>query len=327
MKHYLHKFADQEAYNTAKAGANFYKPAVSLIEGDMSLRYDPLSIIPEGFVDFSLPSGTLWSTKNIGATNGNTAESWYGGYYAWGELQTKEIYNWSTYKYANGNERLIKYCPINETNFWGGEGLPDNKIVLDVEDDIATHINSSWKMPTKEDFEELITYTSKSFETNYNGIVGLNGILFVKINVIKNAYKNISLYSEMFEGELTNEIWNIISKYSLEEINELTGGQDIRTMIFKDAEYTIPAIYGTDYEFAEKQNDPSISIFIPTAGILENDESMEDVDRTNEAHYFTSDVYEEYPSHVFALYFDNIDNLQVSTTARHLGLVIRPIIP
>lgn len=64
-----------------------------------------------GFVDFGLPSGTLWSTKNIGATNGDTAESWYGNYYAWGETETKSDYSWYTYKYANGAAyALTKYC-------------------------------------------------------------------------------------------------------------------------------------------------------------------------------------------------------------------------
>ena len=101
MKHYLHKFQDQTAYNTAKAGANFYNPAVSLIENDMSIVYDPLPAPPE-MVDLGLPSGTLWATCNIGAY----CPEDYGDYFAWGEtlgyLDGKSVFNWITYKWCNG---------------------------------------------------------------------------------------------------------------------------------------------------------------------------------------------------------------------------------
>ncbi len=51
------------------------------------------------YVDLGLPSGTLWATCNIGA---NSPEE-YGDYFAWGETKPKEIYGWSTYKYAISN--------------------------------------------------------------------------------------------------------------------------------------------------------------------------------------------------------------------------------
>ena len=128
-----------------------------------------------------MPSGTLWSIKNIGATNGNTAESWYGNYYAWGEIETKEIYDWDNYKYANGNyDKLTKYC--NNSNY-GNNGFTDDLTQLVPEDDVATVINSAWRMPTKEDFEELIAGTTSSWVTNHNGISGLNGCIFTsKVN-------------------------------------------------------------------------------------------------------------------------------------------------
>ena len=123
------------------------------------------------FVDLGLPSGTLWSIKNIGATNGNTAESWYGNYYAWGEIETKEIYDWDNYKYANGNyDKLTKYC--NNSNY-GNNGFTDDLTQLVPEDDVATQTNSAWRMPTKEDFEELIAGTTNSWVTDYKGISGL----------------------------------------------------------------------------------------------------------------------------------------------------------
>ena len=137
--------------------------------------------VPKGFVDFGLPSGTLWSTKNIGATNGDTAESWYGNYYAWGELEPKEQYIWPNYKYANGGyNKLTKYC--NDSGF-GNDGFTDKLTQLVPEDDVATVTNSAWRMPTKEDFEELIAGTTNSWVTDYKGISGLNGRVFTsKVN-------------------------------------------------------------------------------------------------------------------------------------------------
>ena len=135
--------------------------------------------VPEGFVDLGLPSGTFWSTKNIGATNGDTAESWYGNYYAWGEIETKANYSWDTYKYANGaNNKLTKYC--NDSNY-GNNGFTDELTQLVSEDDVATQTNSAWRMPTKTELDELKALSNK-WVTNYKGISGLNGRVFTGIN-------------------------------------------------------------------------------------------------------------------------------------------------
>ncbi len=41
------------------------------------------------YVDLGLPSGTLWATTNVGATNPED----YGDYFAWGETTPKEVYD------------------------------------------------------------------------------------------------------------------------------------------------------------------------------------------------------------------------------------------
>ena len=61
------------------------------------------------YVDLGLPSGLLWSTCNVGA---DTPEE-YGDYFAWGETQPKDIYDWPSYRYFNGSDdalMLTKYC-------------------------------------------------------------------------------------------------------------------------------------------------------------------------------------------------------------------------
>ena len=116
---------------------------------------------PNDYIDLGLPSGTLWATCNVGA---NCREE-YGDYFAWGETEPKEIYSWETYKWCNGtSSTLTKYC-TNSTY-----GMVDNKTELDPEDD-AAYMNwgPMWRMPTKEQQQELYSQCSWIQARSYNG--------------------------------------------------------------------------------------------------------------------------------------------------------------
>lgn len=119
------------------------------------------------WVDLGLPSGLLWATCNLGAT---TPEG-YGDYYAWGETTTKEVYNWSTYKYctadADGDlQTLTKY------NTSSTYGTPDNLTTLEAMDDVATQkLGSGARMPTAAEWRELIANTTAEW-TQVNGVAG-----------------------------------------------------------------------------------------------------------------------------------------------------------
>ena len=141
----------------------------------------------EDFVDLGLPSRTLWCKYNVGATCASTAKSWYGDYFMWGDTEpaTDKKCNWENYKYANGAyNKLTKYCPVYKINYWGGKGKPDNKLVLDEEDDMArANMGDDWKMPTREQLQELIKNTTSKSVKKYNNIRGLNGLVLTsKIN-------------------------------------------------------------------------------------------------------------------------------------------------
>ena len=69
------------------------------------------------YVDLGLPSGTKWATCNVGATKPEE----YGNYYAWGETEPKDYYDWSTYKYGSDYDELTKYCTSSDY------GTVDNK--------------------------------------------------------------------------------------------------------------------------------------------------------------------------------------------------------
>lgn len=125
------------------------------------------------YVDLGLPSGTLWATCNVGANNPED----YGDYFAWGETQPKDIYDWSTYQHCNGTEQtLTKYC--NNENY-GYNGFTDDLTTLLPEDDAATaNWGSDWHMPTKLEWKELLDNTTNIWTTQN----GVNGRLFTASN-------------------------------------------------------------------------------------------------------------------------------------------------
>ena len=107
-----------------------------------------------GAIDLGL--SVLWSDTYLGAAT--PFES--GDYYAWGELKTKEVYDWSNYKFARPSDAdpnkylLTKYC-IHES-YWGGVGPMDNKKHLDAEDDVVkAKLGGKWRMPTIDEVKEL----------------------------------------------------------------------------------------------------------------------------------------------------------------------------
>lgn len=87
-------------------------------------------------IDLGLPSGTLWACCNVGA---QIPEN-YGGYYAWGETWTKDIYNWTSYQYGS--------------NFDSVKDL--GKDIAETDYDVAhKKWGAPWRMPTGEQFAEL----------------------------------------------------------------------------------------------------------------------------------------------------------------------------
>ncbi len=131
------------------------------------------------YVDLGLPSGLRWATCNVGATKPEE----YGNYYAWGEVEPKEVYDWSTYKFMDSN--INAWNGVNKYTFadgqtegvWydnSGNFIGDNKTTLDPEDDAAAvNMGGSWRMPIAEELQELIDECTWTW-TTLNGINGYN---------------------------------------------------------------------------------------------------------------------------------------------------------
>ena len=135
------------------------------------------------FVDLGLPSGTLWSTKNVGASN----PSVFGLYFQWGDVQgytqdqigygkKKFSSDWSDYKwYLSGddfdNDNFTKYKTEGAT--------------LELGDDAAhIHMGGSWHMPSSEQIQELINETTSKWIKLDN----VNGKLFTSKNNGKSIF-------------------------------------------------------------------------------------------------------------------------------------------
>ena len=125
------------------------------------------------FVNLGLSSGTLWATCNVGADNPED----YGDYFAWGETTPKATYNWSTYKYCNGDYNLLtKYCSQSDFGF---NGFTDDLKTLQPSDDAATtNWGEGWSTPTYNQWVELLRKCSHTWTTRN----GVNGCLFTARN-------------------------------------------------------------------------------------------------------------------------------------------------
>ena len=116
------------------------------------------------YVDLDLPSGTLWATKNVGASS----PSDYGWYFQWGDpigYAKKQIGNGSKkkafsayindYKFGiNGNSSIFsKYTTEGET--------------LKLEDDGANfNMGGDWHIPSPTQIKELLDNTTKVWKTS-----------------------------------------------------------------------------------------------------------------------------------------------------------------
>lgn len=129
------------------------------------------------FVDLGLPSGTLWSTKNMGAETSDEI----GDYFAWGETEPKDVFTWANYTLCEGTSSTLK-----RYNSMANYGQVDNWTQLTLDDDAAyQQWGGLWRMPTKEQAQELKNTCKWELDSSRHGYVltGPNGnTLFVPIS-------------------------------------------------------------------------------------------------------------------------------------------------
>lgn len=122
------------------------------------------SVTVSSKVDLGL--SVQWASCNLGAVC-----PWeYGDYYAWGEIDSKDQYSWSNYKWCNGSvTALTKYCIDSK---YGDNGFTDNKTILSPDDDVAAvNFGEKWRIPTSAEWQELMDNCTMSW-TTLNGVFG-----------------------------------------------------------------------------------------------------------------------------------------------------------
>lgn len=105
------------------------------------------------YVDLGLPSGILWATMNVGASSPED----YGDYFAWGEIEPKEVYSLDTYD------------PLGD-----GTGTYDElgDDISGTDHDVARmKWGGQWVMPTYDEIVELLGNTTSEW-TTLNGVNG-----------------------------------------------------------------------------------------------------------------------------------------------------------
>ena len=138
----------------------FYGPAKDL----KTKNFDDVA------VDLGLPSGALWASYNVGAEKPEE----YGNYYAWGEIEPKSNYSWSTYKLQNSTKYSTDTLSSNYSSLK----------YIELADDAANYNwGGKWKMPSSEERAELRKYCSFYIDT-INGVSGTTATSMINGNSI-----------------------------------------------------------------------------------------------------------------------------------------------
>lgn len=115
----------------------------------------PVSAPPssDGFEWVDLGLSVMWASCNLGSSS----PSDYGGFAAWGEVESKDEYTWKNYRYrlSGDSDETIKFSKYNTKSQFG---TIDRKTRLDPSDDAANVIvGKRWRLPTEAEWEELLT--------------------------------------------------------------------------------------------------------------------------------------------------------------------------
>ena len=171
--YFLKNFNNHSEYEAFVSGGTMELPNISRCITQTELHYNPREVDPyngHAYVDFNLPSGTMWAKKNVGATN----EYDNGLFFAWGETvgytpdqvtgSSTPHKDFSMYDYQFFTDIDIEQqkLTITKYNTNSNFGPVDGLTKLETIDDAArTNMGGSWRMPTVEEVNELLDNTYK----------------------------------------------------------------------------------------------------------------------------------------------------------------------
>ena len=163
-----------------------------------------------------------WATFNVGATKPEE----YGDYFAWGETEPyykygyaqsdnpvwksgKEAgYDWSSYKWCDGpDDSLTKY------NYDSSFGAIDNNYVLDlgendgetIDDAARANWGGSWRLPTLENWQELMANCTWEWTDDYNG----TGIVGYVVTSNISGYTDKAIFLSLATSRYDTSIYDV----------------------------------------------------------------------------------------------------------------------
>ena len=159
-------------------------------------------------------------------------------YFQWGDTQgytleqsgVDKTFNESDYKWFDGTP-------------WSKYNTTDRKMVLDLEDD-AAHINMGgrWRMPTSEEFTELLNGTRWEYVEGYNNVRESKGILFYS-----RTNSNVLFIPKgylLLENSYQNDLWMFTSSRIYDDDQALVNALNYeRDGSLKISE--LPRVFGT----------------------------------------------------------------------------------
>ena len=142
--------------------SRFYEFCVRSVIGQDTTKHKQTE-----YIDLDLPSGLKWAKTNLGAET----ETEYGDYYMWGSTtpDNNHACNWANTPFNYG---LSSYNEAYFNSF--KETLCPNGVLAKEFDAVYKATNGIGRMPTKDEFQELIDNTTKEWTT----INGVNGYKF-----------------------------------------------------------------------------------------------------------------------------------------------------
>lgn len=171
------------------------------------------------YVDLGLPSGTLWATCNVGATKPEE----YGDYFAWGETEPKDDYDFfKNYKYFDIN--IIKgFTKYTES---------DGKKELEQNDDAAyVKWGNSWRIPSYDQIIEL--YENCNFKSA--SLNGVNGYFFTSN---KNGRSIFFPYSGYYDGNQLKELGTVGYLWTRTISMISTAGEDFAHTLYMSSNHS-----------------------------------------------------------------------------------------
>ena len=127
------------------------------------------------YVDLGLPSGLKWAKCNVGAEK----ETDYGDYFMWGSTNpnTADECAWEHAPF-NGGNTSYNADAINSAK----DTVCPNGILAKEYDAASQIMGGDWRMPTRDEIQELIDNTDSEWVKDFNGS-GVNGGKFTsKVN-------------------------------------------------------------------------------------------------------------------------------------------------